>query len=101
MLFAAWEAIARWDEDSRTALGDSGLGRTEALRLATVSGHLLTWDEHRRGPLAPGMDADLVVLDEDPVACALERMPGIGVRRTVVAGRTVHERDRDGVPPLP
>ncbi len=101
MLFATWEAIARWDEDSRTSLGDSGLGRAEALRLATVAGHLLTWDEHRRGPLASGMDADLVVLDEDPVECALERLPAIGVRRTVVAGRTVHDRDRDGVPPLP
>jgi hypothetical protein len=67
MLFATWEALARWDEDSGEALGDSGLSRTEALRLATVAGHVLTWDEARRGALAPGLDADLVVLDDDPV----------------------------------
>jgi predicted amidohydrolase YtcJ len=101
MLFATWEALARWDEDSGVALGDSGLDRTEALRLATVAGHALTWDEARRGPLAPGFDADFVVLDEDPIACALDRLPWIGVRSTVVAGRVVHDRDRDGVPRLP
>jgi predicted amidohydrolase YtcJ len=101
MLFATWEALARWDEDSGEALGDSGLSRTEALRLATVAGHVLTWDEARRGALAPGLDADLVVLDDDPVECPLERLPGLGVERTGVAGRVVHERGRDVVPPLP
>lgn len=74
---------------------------TEALRLATVAGHVLTWDEARRGPLAPGLDAGFVVLDDDPVLCPLERLPGLGVERTLVAGCVVHERGRDAVPPLP
>jgi predicted amidohydrolase YtcJ len=101
MLFAMWQALARWDADSRTALGPSRLTRTEALRLATVAGHVLTWDEARRGPLVPGLDADLVVLDGDPVACPLERLPTLGVELTVVGGRVVYERARDGVPAVP
>ena len=101
MLFAMWQALARWDADSRTALGPSRLTRTEALRLATVAGHVLTWDEARRGPLARGLDADLVVLDADPIACPLERLPTLGVELTVVGGRVVYERARDGVPAVP
>lgn len=89
MLFALWEALARWDNDGKQTLGPSRLTREEALRLATVSGHFLTWDENTRGPLAPGMAADFVVLDEDPLECRLDRIREIGVERTFVAGRQV------------
>ena len=61
-------------------------------RLATVAGHYLTWDEATRGPLAPGMAADFVVLDEDPLTCELDRIRDIAVRRTFVAGREVYAR---------
>jgi predicted amidohydrolase YtcJ len=60
MLFAMWEALARWDNDGQQQLGESGLSREEALRLATVAGHVLGWDEATHGPLAPGMAADFV-----------------------------------------
>jgi hypothetical protein len=93
MLFALWEALARWDNDGQQALGESGLTRAEALRLATVAGHYLTWDEDTRGPLAPGMAADFVVLDDDPLACAVDRIRDIAVLRTFVAGREVHGPD--------
>jgi len=90
MPFALWEALARWDNDSGRRLGESGLTREEALRLATVAGHYLTWDEGCRGPLSPGMAADFAVLDEDPLSCELEKIRHIRVARTFVAGRQVH-----------
>lgn len=99
MLFALWEALARWDNDGRQTLGESGLTREEALRLATVAGHYLAWDEDRRGPLAPGMAADFVVLGDDPLACPLERIRHIEVLRTFVAGREVHGPGSAGTPP--
>ena len=90
MLFALWEALARWDDDAKQQLGASKLTREEALRLATVAGHFLTGDEATHGPLAPGMAADFAVLDDDPLACDLMRMRDIAVLRTYVAGRAVH-----------
>lgn len=92
MLFALWEALARWDNDGKQRLGEANLTRVEALRLATVAGHYLTWDEATRGPLAPGMAADFVVLSEDPLACELDRIRDIAVERTFVAGREVYAR---------
>ena len=96
MLFAMWEALARWDNDGRQSLGESGLTREEALRLATVAGHWLGWDENTRGPLAPGMAADFAVLAEDPLTCDLARIKDIVVERTFVAGREVHGPDVQG-----
>ena len=90
MLFAMWEALARWDNDGKKALGNSNLTREEALRLATVAGHYLTGDEVRRGPLTPGMAADFAVLGEDPLVCKLDRIRHIEVLRTFVAGREVY-----------
>lgn len=101
MLFATWQALARRDADTGDTLGEPGLTRREALRLATVDGHRLTWDEDRRGPLAPGFDADLVVLDGDPLDCALDAIPALGVALAVVGGEVVHERGHDAVPELP
>jgi predicted amidohydrolase YtcJ len=92
MLFALWQALARFDGDSNTRLGDSHLTREEALRLATVAGHVLTWEEGDRGPLAVGRAADCVVLDADPLGCELDAIKDIGVSRTFVAGREVHGR---------
>ncbi len=89
MLFALWEAIARWDNDGKATLGPSGLSREEALRLATVAGQYLTWDEDTRGPLAVGMAADFVVLEADPLTCPLDQIRHIAVARTFVAGRQV------------
>jgi predicted amidohydrolase YtcJ len=41
------------------------------------------------GDLRPGSHADLVLLDRDPVTCALDVLPDTHVAATVVAGRTV------------
>jgi predicted amidohydrolase YtcJ len=89
MLWTAWEALARWDEDGQRRLGDSGLTREEALRLAIQSGHRLTWNEDRYGSLEPSKVADMVVLAEDPLTCDLDRLKDIAVERTFLAGRQV------------
>jgi hypothetical protein len=95
MLFATWQALARRDADTGDLLGDSGLTRREALTLASVAGHRLSWAENRRGPLRPGHDADLIVLDGNPLECALDALPTLPVDLTIVGGEIVHERAPD------
>jgi predicted amidohydrolase YtcJ len=62
----------------------------EALRAATVGPAWLEGQESRRGTLAAGMLADLVVLDRDPLACPLEELPRVQVLATMVGGRWTH-----------
>lgn len=90
MLFAMGQALTRWDADSRSRLGESRLTREEVLRLATVAGHLMTWEEDRRGALEPGRAADFVVLDGDPLTCEEEALARIAVEQTYLGGRRVY-----------
>jgi predicted amidohydrolase YtcJ len=95
MLWTMWEALARWDDGAKRALGDSRLTREEALRLSVQTGHLLTWSEDRRGTLEPGKDADLVVLGGDPLTCSEDSIKDLSVDLTIVAGRVVHELNEE------
>jgi predicted amidohydrolase YtcJ len=89
MLWTAWEALARWDEDGHRRLGESGLTREEALRMAVHSGHRLTWSEDRAGSLEVGKRADLVVLGGDPLTCAEDRLKDLPIERVFVDGAEV------------
>ncbi len=62
----------------------------QALRATCVEPAWLARDERRRGTLAPGMLADLVVLDRDPVDCAPDELPEVRVLATMVGGRFTH-----------
>jgi hypothetical protein len=43
------------------------------------------------GTLAPGNHADLIVIDRDPLTCAVEALPATRVLRTVLGGRTIFD----------
>ncbi len=49
--------------------------------------------EHRRGTVAPGMDADIVVLDRDILAGGPSAIIGTRVALTVVGGEIVHQTE--------
>lgn len=80
---------------TRRTSGGEVLGPAQALTPAQAL-HALTADsawlagaEHRTGRLLPGMDADLVVLDRDPLTCDPETIADAEVLRTMVGGRWV------------
>ena len=62
----------------------------QALQATCVTPAWLSGDERRRGRLLPGMLADLVVLDRDPLAIEPEELREIRVVATMVGGRWVH-----------
>jgi predicted amidohydrolase YtcJ len=62
----------------------------EALAAAIAGPVSLARDSDRRGRLVPGMLADVVVLDRDPLACRPEELAEIEVVATKVGGEWVH-----------
>jgi len=60
----------------------------DALRAYTANAAYATFDEDRKGRIAPGMLADLVLLDRDITAVAPEAIRQVRVLQTVVGGRT-------------
>jgi len=69
---------------------EQALGAQQALEATCVAPAWLAGDERRRGRLLPGMLADLVVLDRDPVACPPDELGEVAVVATMVGGRWTH-----------
>ncbi|MDR1560593.1 MAG: amidohydrolase family protein, partial [Clostridiales bacterium] len=73
----------------------------EALKLVTVNGSLAQGREKESGRIAPGLDADLIMLDLrtprqtaaiDPAAAAVYSCTGRDVELTMCQGRILYER---------
>jgi predicted amidohydrolase YtcJ len=88
MLFSAWSALERWDEIGQRHLGESGLSREEVLRMVCQTPHYLNWEEGSRGKIAPGMVAELTLLDGDPLRCDIDNLPKIKPVMSMVDGVT-------------
>jgi hypothetical protein len=69
---------------------DQRVSREQALRAMTLGGAALTFEERDKGTLEPGKLADLVVLEEDILTCAPERIRDMEVALTMVGGRVVY-----------
>lgn len=73
----------------------------EALALFTTGGSASRRTEDRLGRLAPGLRADLVVLDADPTAVPGAAIAEITVLATVIGGHQVHGDDLAATPTQP
>jgi imidazolonepropionase-like amidohydrolase len=73
--------------DEYVLLAGAGLGWREILASLTTAPRARLGEEARRGRIAPGLDADLVVLARDP---ARDVRAFSDVRYTVRAGRIIY-----------
>lgn len=86
----------QWMLDGRTVDGQETRGplerpsREAALRMWTEGGAYFAFAENERGRIAPGMLADLVILDADYMSVPVERIGAIRSALTMVGGRVVH-----------
>jgi predicted amidohydrolase YtcJ len=86
----------RWLLDGRTLTGmltrsqDELLSREEALRLFTLNGAWLSFEEHERGSLEPEKLADLAVLDRDYMTVPVEEVAKLHSMLTLVGGKAVY-----------
>ena len=70
----------------------------ETLRAYTAGNAYGVFAEGRRGKLAPGYLADLVLLDRDLTRIPAEEIEGAAVKATVVGGRVVYEMNGTTAP---
>lgn len=86
----------QWMVDGRTVDGlptrgaAERLTREEALRVYTAGSAWFSFDEDRRGTLAPGRLADLAVLDRDYLTVPTAEIGRLRALLTLVGGRVVH-----------
>src|SRR5262249_30169224 len=86
-----WVTVTRHERTSGRVIGPRQcLDAETALRLFTVAGAQLTFDEDWKGPLRPGFAADIAVLSDDPTELPPERLRELKCRLTIVGGRIVY-----------
>jgi predicted amidohydrolase YtcJ len=84
-----------------TVLGpDERVDAHTALRAYTRDAAWIAGEEHLRGSLRPGKQADFVLLGDDPTAVPADRIGAIAVLGTVVAGQCTHGDPSLGLPSL-
>ncbi|MFN3889361.1 MAG: amidohydrolase [Beijerinckiaceae bacterium] len=86
----------QWMLDGRTVDGQETRAeeerptREEALRMWTEGGAYFAFAEQDRGRIAPGMLADIAMLDADYMSVPVEKIGAIRSVLTIVGGRIVH-----------
>ena len=92
--WAMWITLARqprWMDEPLHA--EESLGREQAIRLYTINNAYLTGEEQIKGSLEAGKLADFIVLDRDILACPIEDVQNVRVKRTYVGGKKVFEAE--------
>ena len=86
-----WTAIARRTEVKDTQMGtEQKVTREEAVRMYTINGAYLTFEEDLKGSLEPGKLADIVIIDRDIMTCAEDDIKDTKVLRTILGGKTIY-----------
>jgi predicted amidohydrolase YtcJ len=94
-LLGIYAATTRQTLDGKPAGGwfpEERVTLETALRAYTVNNAWAEGAEDRKGRIAPGYLADLVVLDRDPFAGTLAELKDRKVTMTIVGGRVVYQR---------
>ena len=91
-LLGIWSSVTRATEFAGALGPEWGCTVAQALRMYTRGSAYCSFDEGRRGRLAPGFLADLVVLAADPLAVPLDELRDLPVELTMVDGRVTYDR---------
>ncbi|MGY1591188.1 amidohydrolase [Geodermatophilus sp. SYSU D00708] len=94
--FSIWNTLRRQSFFGDTIDADQRITVLEALRMHTSSAAATLGEADRRGSIEVGKDADLVVLDRDPTACADDELLEVLVDEVYLGGRRVHQRAAPG-----
>ncbi len=90
--FGMWMAITRRAADGSVHNPEQRVTREEALRMWTLNGAYLSFEEDVKGSLEPGKYADFAVLDRDVLNCSIDEFRNTEVLETVLGGRSVYRK---------
>jgi predicted amidohydrolase YtcJ len=87
-----WASVARKTELKKTVMGaEQRVTREEAIRMYTVKGAYLSFEENIKGSIEPGKLADMIIIDRDILTCQEDDIKDARVLRTILGGKTVYK----------
>jgi predicted amidohydrolase YtcJ len=91
-LVGLYAAVTRKGMSGEVYGAEEALTMEEAIRGYTAHGAWLTFEEHTKGTLEPGMLADMVILSENLLTIDPNNILGVDIDMTIVGGRVLYER---------
>ncbi|MCF8063783.1 MAG: amidohydrolase [Desulfarculaceae bacterium] len=82
-------AVTRLERNGQSVNSREKISLRQALNLYSGAGALAIGESSSRGAIAPGVLADLVVLDQDPFAVPADAIQDIKVEKTIIGGEVV------------
>lgn len=92
MMETLWCAACRRTASGRLLGGEERIDVWEALKAVTIHGAYQYFEEDSKGSIRPGKQADLMILEKNPLRVPLEELPGISVLETMKEGETVYQK---------
>lgn len=93
-LFSVWCCLKRQTYSGAYLDTDQAITIEQALKMHTIDAAAVLGEEDVRGSLAPGKFADVIVLDRDPRAVAIDEIRQIKVDHVYACGREVFSRNQ-------
>ncbi|MBY0558687.1 amidohydrolase [Hyphomicrobium sp.] len=93
-LFSVWCCLKRETYSGATLDADEAITLDQALRLHTLDAASVLGEDDVRGSIAPGKFADLIVLDRDPHAVAVDELPKLKVDLVFKNGKQIWDRTK-------
>lgn len=87
--FQIWTSMARTSQTGVVSGADQRETIWNALQAMTTGPAWQVFEENRRGRIKPGLLADFVVLDRNPLTTPVDQVPQIRVLETVKEGETI------------
>jgi predicted amidohydrolase YtcJ len=84
-----WSSMARQSKTGVVNGTDQRLTAWQGLHMLTTGPAWQVFEEKRKGQIKPGMLADFVILDKNPLTTPLESIRSIKIMRTVKEGQTI------------
>jgi predicted amidohydrolase YtcJ len=90
--FMLWTSMARVSPTGVVSGPDERLGAYEALQALTTGPAWQIFEEDRKGRIRPGLLADFVILDKNPLTTPVDGIKDIAVLETVKQGESVWKK---------
>jgi predicted amidohydrolase YtcJ len=88
-----YASVSRMTKDGTPFHAHQVMTRQEALESYTINNAIAAFEEDIKGSLTPGKLADIVVLDQDLLTVADDRIMNTNVDLTIVGGTVVYRRE--------
>lgn len=92
MLHTVWCAVNRLTREGKILGEEERVNVCEALKAVTIYGAYAYFEEDKKGSIAEGKLADLVILDRNPLKTPVSELKDIKVTETLKEGETVYPK---------